>query len=595
MLIKKIIIEKNPIFWNLFELDFCDKEWNISKNVILAWENWTWKTYILKVINSFPYFPDDIEIPEQKITFNTYLSEEEKNILLSSEIIKNNYQIKPKLDSWLTVMNEVTMINSHNNIESWIYITFNDNTVTKIDYNILYTLWLLKSLFSSTTINYANTNVGVITSLDMNQINKKITIDEKIWQTIAQLLVNIKHHDANDLSNWVNMNKWLPPTDDKIDIRKNKLNSWFKYIFENLQFDRIDSRWSSFIPVFKKNSTSININNLSSWEKQIVFRGWYILANMSSLNWFIVLVDEPEISLHPEWQLKITEFYKRILQNPNTNEQTSQLFIVTHSPFIIHSWTRTNDKIITLSRDKTSWSVVVDNPPKYFWYTWIKELISDSFNLENFKSITKPILLVEDEYVQIYKIAWLKLKWIDFTENDLDNIFDNNCNYVICSWKWASWVSWALRAKDPNIFSNNIIVWLFDYDKEWSENFYHLWNDDFWDKESTEESDFSKWIYKTRKDKNNIYALLLPIPERLNHLITKKQNRFENYIEVENLLPEKLLNDSMITKEKVLEIEYIKLKNTSKKTFWKTLLQCSKDDFKDFQPLFDRVEEFISK
>jgi hypothetical protein len=39
------------------------------------------------------------------------------------------------------------------------------------------------------------------------------------------------------------------------------------------------------------------------------------LQNKNSINGNIVLIDEPEISLHPNWQLKILDFYKKIFQN----------------------------------------------------------------------------------------------------------------------------------------------------------------------------------------------------------------------------------------------------------------------------------------
>jgi hypothetical protein len=36
------------------------------------------------------------------------------------------------------------------------------------------------------------------------------------------------------------------------------------------------------------------------------------LQNKNSINGNPILIDEPEISLHPNWQLKILDFYKNI-------------------------------------------------------------------------------------------------------------------------------------------------------------------------------------------------------------------------------------------------------------------------------------------
>ncbi len=63
---------------------------------------------------------------------------------------------------------------------------------------------------------------------------------------------------------------------------------------------------------------------------------------MMNLNNGILLVDEPENSLHPSWQQKILNLYKKTGEN-------NQVFIATHSPFIISSSPPEN--IILLSPD----------------------------------------------------------------------------------------------------------------------------------------------------------------------------------------------------------------------------------------------------
>jgi len=83
------------------------------------------------------------------------------------------------------------------------------------------------------------------------------------------------------------------------------------------------------VPVFKnKQGVEVDINNLSSGEKQIFFR----MLNLKRLkvNDTIILIDEPETSLHPDWQRKIIDVYKRIGEN-------NQIIIATHSPLILGS------------------------------------------------------------------------------------------------------------------------------------------------------------------------------------------------------------------------------------------------------------------
>jgi len=46
----------------------------------------------------------------------------------------------------------------------------------------------------------------------------------------------------------------------------------------------------------------------------------------------VILIDEPELSLHPNWQNHILRVYKNI-----ANQGNNQLIVATHSPQIISS------------------------------------------------------------------------------------------------------------------------------------------------------------------------------------------------------------------------------------------------------------------
>ena len=85
--------------------------------------------------------------------------------------------------------------------------------------------------------------------------------------------------------------------------------------------------------LFKKNNKSISIDKLSTGEKQIVFRGIYLLKNNKKLNGSAIMVDEPELSMHPKWQKNILKYYKDLFTEANT--QKTQLFIATHSEHVL--------------------------------------------------------------------------------------------------------------------------------------------------------------------------------------------------------------------------------------------------------------------
>lgn len=96
----------------------------------------------------------------------------------------------------------------------------------------------------------------------------------------------------------------------------------------------------------------------------------------------LAFIDEPEISLHPLWQMKIMDFYRSIFTN-SAEEQTSQMFVVTHSPFIIHNENRKNDKVIVLMRNEEG-QIVIKDEPEYYKCSSV-ELVKEAFNVTLFE------------------------------------------------------------------------------------------------------------------------------------------------------------------------------------------------------------------
>ena len=76
------------------------------------------------------------------------------------------------------------------------------------------------------------------------------------------------------------------------------------------------------------NRKKISIHDLSHGEKQLFYQAVYL--NKLKLQNSIIIVDEPETSLHPSWQQAILKMY----QNSGKN---NQVIVATHSPFLIAS------------------------------------------------------------------------------------------------------------------------------------------------------------------------------------------------------------------------------------------------------------------
>ena len=115
-------------------------------------------------------------------------------------------------------------------------------------------------------------------------------------------------------------------------------------IFEILDLDiKISgiSKNAKSIPIFTNSSgDKFDINELSSGEKQLFLRT--LAIKMLNPENSIILIDEPELSLHPKWQQRIVDVYRKIGKN-------NQIIIATHSPHILGSVKK--DNIMLLDKD----------------------------------------------------------------------------------------------------------------------------------------------------------------------------------------------------------------------------------------------------
>ena len=146
-----------------------------------------------------------------------------------------------------------------------------------------------------------------------------------------------------------------------------------------------------------------------------------------------ILIDEPELSLHPEWQNKILQFYKKLFTNEK-GEQVSQIFVATHSPFIINNSSRYNDKVIVLQRNKNSGEIEVIDKPTYYDCS-NSVYIQEAFDLSEFDKDSN-VLFTEGETDEKYlekaieiffnnKIDF-KVEWIG-KKNKTGNVINSGC------------------------------------------------------------------------------------------------------------------------------------------------------------------------
>ncbi len=210
---------------------------------------------------------------------------------------------------------------------------------------------------------------------------------------------------------------------------------------------------------------------------------------------------------------------------------------------------------------------------------------------EIIKNNNKPLLFVEDSYDQIYKIAWLKLSDKECLENCFEDVFNKECKFSIFKAEGATCLAGFLRQKNIDYYKDKKVIGLFDFDEKGREQFNCMRNEDYWKVEPAGE--ITTGIYKKRNDHECFYSLLIPIPEKLNNLANLS---FPSFIEIENLLPSSfLLKNSFALELKTTgNTDYIEIKKDIKSKIWKRLFDLSKNDFENFRPLFNKINELFN-
>ena len=155
------------------------------------------------------------------------------------------------------------------------------------------------------------------------------------FTSLKQLIVDVANRDNSSFArlNRDDPSKTVSWATFYKDSNIFRFREAFNSFFEELAFDDVIDMSDEKTIVFKKNGLTIPIDQLSTGEKQIVFRGAHLLRNSSMISSGAIFIDEPELSMHPKWQRKILEYYTKLFTS--NGQQTAQLFFSTHSDHVV--------------------------------------------------------------------------------------------------------------------------------------------------------------------------------------------------------------------------------------------------------------------
>lgn len=166
------------------------------------------------------------------------------------------------------------------------------------------------------------------------------------FTSIKQLLIDIDTQDNSDLATDLRDKTISGISEHDAKSRISRFTKAFNGFFDDLHFRKIKKEDGNVDIYFQKEGKSIKIDQLSTGEKQIVFRGSLLLKNEGKLNGGVIFVDEPELSLHPKWQQKILNFYRSLFSFGG--RQDVQMIFATHSEYVIKSALEDRDNVLVL-------------------------------------------------------------------------------------------------------------------------------------------------------------------------------------------------------------------------------------------------------
>lgn len=325
------------------DLDFTDANGKTLDTIIFAGLNGCGKTTILEAIQS---------------VFSIRIHND-NNTILANEIsiefdLTNNIEFQNKFLEMLNyALNKIIFPENLNEntvsqktfIEKTILSIKKSNTFTvsyasygkqfRINHFVTfnYLSYLITQLGFNFTFIPSETYMSKLWTYPKDEIKDKGIIKEEIQSRKEEFFRTIDFDEDKTLIKSYIINEFLQSvimdqdTIPRITMGKiiDKINKIFQHINLNTTLTEIDTKEIKFK---SSNGQIITIDGLSSGEKQLFYR--FVYLQTLEIQNSIIMVDEPETSLHPTWQQQLSKLY----QSVGTN---NQVILATHSPHILAS------------------------------------------------------------------------------------------------------------------------------------------------------------------------------------------------------------------------------------------------------------------
>lgn len=312
MKIQSIHFKNHKVLKNL-KIDFTHNG-KVRDLTVIAGANGSGKTNILKYI--YDYFNNQGYYNNLKDSLGIYYEEEERKLF---DKLEGRFFEALRSFEWYK--------SQSSNYDAFLEVKNNLKILPKI-------------IYIPTEINFQN--ITTKTNMLKREYNFLNIVD-------SNLISNIASYIATRITYISNTEEELTGKQVREKVAQ-EINGVFKILDLDIKFVGV-SRDERSLPIFANLlGEEFDINDLSSGEKQLFIRT--LAIKMLEPENSILLIDEPEISLHPKWQQKIIEVYKKIGKN-------NQIIVATHSPHILGSVQK--EEIILLVRGENKKIEVFDS------------------------------------------------------------------------------------------------------------------------------------------------------------------------------------------------------------------------------------------
>lgn len=239
----------------------------------------------------------------------------------------------------------------------------------------------VNNFLSGKTIHKTSMTIQVSGIIENTDIHKFVNgIDNLYLDFTNPYILYLKAGTFNKSNAKLSITEYVDKLIYEEDIKSSKayekvqqaLSSCFDGFDLQIEFNGLDKKREVYFN--NKYSDKIKISDLSTGEQELITKVFSLY--LSDIKDSVILLDEPETSLHPNWQNKILKIYEDFAK-----ENNNQIIIATHSPHIIASAKKESLRMLVKRGDKIE---VISDFDGSFGYE-VQRVLLEIMNLESLR------------------------------------------------------------------------------------------------------------------------------------------------------------------------------------------------------------------